>query len=179
MTQLANFFDDPLQRKTSSKEIPIPQMPLSEISNSNFSFGLASAASSCPCDSLWLDAYGIWRCEICFPPIFENEIRERKKIHFQEISSPKISPTEKIPAEEISLVNFVPRYFLNDEFLFAPENQEPPCDTCGSLAFWWNIPGTRFCQRCHPRPKRSRELLELVPKLRAAAKLAKTKPTAK
>lgn len=176
MTQLANFFDGPLQKKIPAKEIPPP-----EISRPEISVGLDSVnrlAGSCSCDSLWLDAYGIWRCEICFPPIFENEIRERKNLSAKNLIVknivPENPPAENLPAEEILNVRILPAYFFNDDQLWSHanlENQEPPCNVCGSLAFWWSILDVRHCQRCQPRPKRSRELLELAPKLRRQAKV--------
>lgn len=132
----------------------------------------------CQHDPLWLDAYGTWRCEICFPPIYESEVRERKnssgKKPVEKIQSTEISPAEKNPTEEISLVRFLPQYFFNDEFLWDPQNQEPPCEVCQSLDFWWDLLNTRHCRRCNPKPpKRSRELLEFAQKLRLTAERAR------
>lgn len=148
----------------------------------------------CDHSPLWLDAYSVWRCEICFPPISDSEVRERKNASPGKSQPEKIQP-KKIPSPEISNSGNYPYEILPGEFSVTPpdtyefdpfdflaglpQEQESPCPDCGSLAFWWNLLDQKFCQRCHPRPKRSRELLELAPKLRAAAILAKQKSTAK
>lgn len=170
MNSLANFFDHPLEKKTQAMEIPPPEISASP-----------TPAGQCPCDSLWLDAYGIWRCEICFPPIFENEIRERKNSGSKNLPAkipPAEIPAQEKPTEEISLVRFLPRYFFNDEFLWSrdnPQNQEPPCEVCNSLDFFWNLRGERFCRKCHPKKfQRSRELIELAAKIRTQSKPLKS-----
>lgn len=202
MASLADFFDSPLQKKISAIEIPIPQLPIPEIPAPNFSDALPPVAQSPPTtafphphncgDSKWLDAYGTWRCEICFPPIFESEVCERKKINNhgdQENQNPATVPAaggvvgeggtgevpdEKNSSDEFFNVHFQPEYFFESQDLVFQLPQESPCTDCGSLAFWWDLLDARHCQRCRPRPNRSRELLELVPNLQ---RLAKFDPT--
>lgn len=174
MAKLANFFDHPLDKKISqAAPAKIPAEGQRENSGPNSS--AAACLPVCNHDLLWLDAYGTWRCEICFPPIFDSEIRDQKKIEPQpltENSSPENSrgwsyvylPEEPDPFSE----NFQSP-ILGEEFL-SPSQES--CK-CGSLDFWWDVAGRQACGKCSPRPAaRSRELLTLAEKLRRTAKLA-------
>lgn len=160
MPDLTNFFDDQFEKKFS---VAVPPITL---------------ITACPHASLWLDPYGTWRCEICFPPLFETEVRERK--NSQEVPA-LVAGVGKEGAGESkanddgkSLSNVFTRIPGFDEFESWGElPSDPPCPKCSSLDFWWDVLGHRHCQRCLPRPKRSRELLDLAPKLRAAAEASR------
>lgn len=177
MATLTNFFDHPLEKKISQ---PPPAKIPAEGQRGKTEPNPPAAAGSHACnhDLLWLDAYGSWRCKICFPPIFDSEIRGQKK------TEPK--PPAKNPSPEN--FDFGPPQvyvYLPDEPDPFSENFQSPipgeeflpclpqeaCD-CGSLDFWWSVLGGRHCQKCFPRPARSRKLLALAGKLRRIAKLA-------
>lgn len=54
----------------------------------------------------------------------------------------------------------------NELAIDATDVEQPPaCPTCGSLDFWWNIPGMMRCMICHPMTT-SRRILELAARFR-------------
>jgi hypothetical protein len=153
MATLTNFFDHPLEKKISEA---------SAIAEQELRAPVQQPPQACNHASLWLDAYGNWHCENCFPPIFDSEIRQRK-------NTAENSPSPPQEQEPQFMIYPPAEGFKNFENLVFVDGSEilPAACKCGSLDFWWDLKNDPHCNRCQPAPhKRTVELLTLAEKLR-------------
>lgn len=188
MTSLANFFDHPLERRTSAANQPVSP-PLPNVAQQSPSPIEPPPPIATTCHHLprWLDAYGTWRCELCEPPILESQVRDRRTreadlaivaaggvagvsgeaVGVGGVSD--ISGVKKHSAENFQLELSRCGIFIDvdsactlpgiDPFELLAEVPGEPCSNCSSLAFWWTVLGERRCQRCQP-PMKSREFFK-------------------
>ena len=172
MLNLKNFFDD----SSENFQPAVAGLAKQELAATAAGIIQPAAQPNTPCDhaTTWLDAYGAWHCETCYPPIIESEVRQRRSAKACETEN-KSWPWEP---DEIQLFrgftySLLPESETDQVFQKpVPEQISVPqifsCK-CGSKTFWVNLPGEKICMKCSP-PKKSHEAARMAEQIRVNTK---------